>query len=106
MLVAETGESLAGFIVVHRDAKPFPEMRWLIVLPEFHGTGLAQRLLQAALRRVGNDTPVMLGVVHFNRRAIAFYEKCGFRIAGPVDEGYRIPRLRMIRPSTGTNQEL
>ena len=50
----------------------------------WHGRGLAQRLMAAALdaaRSLGGET-VWLTVWEHNPRAIAFYEKCGFRDVG------------------------
>jgi diamine N-acetyltransferase len=50
----------------------------------WHGRGLAQRLMAAALdaaRLLGGET-VWLTVWEHNPRAIAFYEKCGFRDVG------------------------
>ena len=50
----------------------------------FHGRGIAQALMAAALgaaRELGGES-VWLGVWERNPRAIAFYAKCGFRDCG------------------------
>lgn len=63
---------------------PSVEIRRFYVVRAWQGRGLAQRLMAASLdhaRQLGGRT-VWLGVWQHNARAIAFYEKCGFRIAG------------------------
>jgi ribosomal protein S18 acetylase RimI-like enzyme len=50
----------------------------------FHGKGIAQALMAKAIdaaRELGGKT-IWLGVWERNPRAIAFYEKCGFRDCG------------------------
>ncbi|HJQ41211.1 MAG TPA: GNAT family N-acetyltransferase [Thermoanaerobaculia bacterium] len=50
----------------------------------FHGKGIAQTLMAHAIieaRKLGGET-IWLGVWERNARAIAFYEKCGFRDRG------------------------
>ena len=50
----------------------------------FHGKGIAQQLMSEAIdaaRELGGET-IWLGVWERNPRAIAFYEKCGFRDCG------------------------
>ena len=50
----------------------------------FHGQGIAQALMREAIeaaRSLGGST-LWLGVWERNPRAIAFYEKCGFRDRG------------------------
>ncbi len=60
------------------------EVERFYVASAFHGRGLAQALMAACVeqaREWGCDA-VWLGVWELNPRAIAFYEKCGFRKAG------------------------
>lgn len=50
----------------------------------FHGQGAAQTLMQVCFdraRQLGHGT-IYLGVWENNRRAIAFYRKCGFDVVG------------------------
>lgn len=53
----------------------------------WHGRGVAQRLMQAALREAAaqHATAVWLGVWERNARATAFYRKCGFVDVGAHD---------------------
>jgi diamine N-acetyltransferase len=64
-------------------ARPAEISRFYVDKP-WHGRGVAQALMAeslAALRAAGRDT-VWLGVWEHNPRAIAFYERSGFRIVG------------------------
>jgi GNAT superfamily N-acetyltransferase len=97
--VAMAGDLLAGFIIVDCADPEMAEIDWMMVAPEFHGTGVASALMTAALRWIGPTPPVALRVVHFNARAIAFYRKFGFVDCGTVRSGCRIPRRRMQRPA-------
>jgi len=97
--VAKLEERLAGFVIVDRKDPALPEIDWLIVHPDFHGAGVAGALMQAAYAWIGPGLPIRLGVIHFNRRAIAFYEKHGFRDTGRASGTHRIRRMLMIRPA-------
>ena len=72
--VAYYGGQMASFIIANKMADECPEIDWLIVPLEFQGKGVAQKLMEAALDWIGYDTEVKLGVIHYNHRAIAFYE--------------------------------
>ncbi len=71
----------------------------LYLMPGTHGTGLAQRLLDAALP---GGAAAHLWVMTYNARAVAFYTRHGFVTElGPVSSGEtwgRIPMVRMTRP--------
>ena len=54
----------------------------LYVASEYYGTGVAQRLMDAGLERLRDYPTVCLWVLKENKRAIRFYEKCGFRPDG------------------------
>ena len=74
-------EGAAGAAVQGRD--PI-EIQRFYVDSAFHGRGLAKTLMAAAenaAREAGWAT-LWLGVWEKNARAIAFYEKCGFRHVG------------------------
>ncbi|MFW6413297.1 MAG: GNAT family N-acetyltransferase [Oceanicaulis sp.] len=60
------------------------EIKRIYVLSSLHRTGLGRRLLgeaEACARRAGADR-LLLGVYKENARALAFYERVGFEIAG------------------------
>ena len=86
-LVGEVGATMAGFAQLRRGsapacvtgASPVEVLRFYVDRP-FHGRGIAQALMRAALdvaRELGGRT-AWLGVWEHNPRAIAFYAKCGF----------------------------
>jgi ribosomal protein S18 acetylase RimI-like enzyme len=68
-------------------------IRGMAVLPEWHGSGVAEQLLMAAetelsarkCRRVTLDTTEPL------KRAVRFYEKHGFRATGKVTDFFGMP---------------
>jgi ribosomal protein S18 acetylase RimI-like enzyme len=74
----------------------------IYILEEYYGTGVGQALMQAGLDEL--DYPVVaLWVLKDNKRAIRFYEKCGFRLDGREEEiklGSPIVEVRMIRNGT------
>ena len=85
------GDGLIAFAQVRRYPPPDcvtgeapVELGRFYVDRSWHGRGLAQRLMAAvrdAGRELGGRT-LWLGVWERNARAIAFYEKCGFRDVG------------------------
>ncbi len=77
IMVAEIGDTLAGFVTV--DPRTF-YLDQIVVAPEHWGTGVAKALVEAA-RRI-SPTGLDLDVNTDNARAIGFYEKCGFSIRG------------------------
>ncbi len=82
-LVAELGGELIAFVQAKRGDTDL-EVARLYVDRRFHGRGLAQQLMDRVLdvARAADLRSVWLGVWEHNPRAIAFYEKCGFRITG------------------------
>ena len=79
--VAETGGELAGFVMVVGD-----EVEQVYVAAAHRGSGVAEALLDEAVRRVaaaGHDE-AWLAVVEGNARARRFYERRGWRDAGAL----------------------
>jgi putative acetyltransferase len=64
----------AGFIVISRRQRYLDQ---IAVRPKFWGKGVAAKLMAEALRLCPQG--VVLDVNQNNPRAIAFYEKCGFK---------------------------
>jgi ribosomal protein S18 acetylase RimI-like enzyme len=82
-IVAEISGSMIGFVQI-KHGEGDMEVARLYVDRRFHGQGIAQQLMDAVIdtaRETATST-VWLGVWEHNPRAIAFYEKCGFRITG------------------------
>lgn len=91
VLVAECDGRYAGYVQMRRGVAPLQvpgtrpiEIERFYVDPQWQGSGLAQRLMQAALDEAVNRMAdqVWLGVWERNGRAIAFYRKQGFREVG------------------------
>lgn len=90
-LVAELDGRLAGYSMVRDGEAPscvtgeLPvEVRRFYVVHEFHGSGIAQALMDASAndaRRRGGRT-LWLSVWSLNPRAIRFYHKCRFQDVG------------------------
>ncbi|GGX54960.1 hypothetical protein GCM10007385_24190 [Tateyamaria omphalii] len=97
LFVATVDARLVGFVLALRKTGDIPEIDWLIVAPECHGSGVAHALMTRALNWIGSGEPIKLGVIHYNHRAIAFYEKFGFRNTGEIAGRHKIPRLLMMR---------
>jgi ribosomal protein S18 acetylase RimI-like enzyme len=89
--IAEMNGRTAGYAMVMKGEAPASvtgpmpvEVRRFYVVHDFHGTGVAQYLMDACAneaRRRGGRT-LWLGVWSLNPRAIRFYEKCGFGKVG------------------------
>ncbi|MFT5520087.1 MAG: ribosomal protein S18 acetylase RimI-like enzyme [Enterobacterales bacterium] len=89
--LAEVDQDLVGFAQLKLDSsvdcvkanKP-AELYRLYIATKHHGTGLAHKIIQEVLRSASeakNDY-IWLGVWEHNPRAIAFYQKYGFRMIG------------------------
>jgi ribosomal protein S18 acetylase RimI-like enzyme len=77
----------------------------LYVRPEGQRGGLGSRLLAAACAAAGSVTLHRLHVIRSNARAIAFYRKAGFDIAGETEDDLGpvvVPVFEMIRATTKT----
>jgi diamine N-acetyltransferase len=80
---ATTGEQLSGYAHLVDDP-PSTQLRRLYVDPAITGGGLGARLVAEAIAVCGSrgSGRLWLGVWEHNVRAIAFYERLGFRICG------------------------
>lgn len=85
LLVAKDGDRVIGFVGYGdrgREAPETGEIFALYVLSEFYGKGVAQQLMNAGLERLKSYQEICLWVLRENKRAIRFYEKCGFEPDG------------------------
>ena len=64
------------------DAPDVGEVNAIYVLSENYGTGVAQKLMDVALDKLEGYPKIELWVLKDNFRAIAFYEKYGFKKEG------------------------
>ena len=100
--VAKDAERVVGFICVGDRGEEAPsvgEVFALYVLSEYYGTGVAQRLMRVGLEQLADYSTQCLWVLKENRRAIRFYEKCGFRFDGTEEVSPRTGSVdcRMVK---------
>ena len=77
IVLAQDGTALVGFVTIDRRSGYLDQ---LAVAPEAWGTGVGRQLLEEAKRL--SPAGIVLHVNKDNARAIRFYEKAGFGIAG------------------------
>jgi ribosomal protein S18 acetylase RimI-like enzyme len=102
LLVAKDGERVVGFVGYgdcrNDDMKDAGEVFAIYVLAEYYGKGVGRALMDAALDLLPQDRAAVW-VLQGNKRAIRFYEKCGFRSDGKSDTkilGSPITEIRMV----------
>ena len=98
LLTATAAGRLAGFVIATVHAPDDRELDWLMVDPEFHGSGVASTLMKAGMAWLGTDRPMWLNVVRHNERAIGFYRKHGFEIDPDTPCPKPMPSWIMRRP--------
>jgi putative acetyltransferase len=76
VMVAQIGHELVGFVTVD----PTGYLDQMVVAPQAWGTGVADALIAQAKRLSPNGLTLHVNVD--NARAIGFYRKHGFRVAG------------------------
>ena len=84
-LVAVDEGRVVGFVCWGSCREELPETGEIIaiyILAEYYGTGLGRRLMEAGLEQLKEYPRVCLWVLKENRRAVRFYEKCGYRADG------------------------
>ncbi|GAA2041183.1 hypothetical protein GCM10009819_28620 [Agromyces tropicus] len=99
LAVAVDGDRVVGWAVTSagrdEDGPRDLELEGLYVLDEFHGRGVGQALVDAAI----GDRPAYLWVLDDNPRAQAFYRRNGFAFDGAEkwDDRWQVRELRMTR---------
>jgi diamine N-acetyltransferase len=84
-VLVEGDGRLAGYAQIRLDARSTVvaggdpvELARFYVHRDWHGRGLAMRLMRACLSAAPHADPFWLNVYKRNARAVAFYAKCGF----------------------------
>jgi GNAT superfamily N-acetyltransferase len=98
--VAVAGADVVGFSGTGPADADLPgsvQLATCYLLAAHHGSGLGQRLLDAAV----GSAPAHLWVAEHNPRARAFYRRNGFQPDGARDvlTTWRLPIVRMVRPA-------
>lgn len=96
--IATTGEEVVGLVHVSRDNNK-QHLDALYIDESEYGSGLAQELMELADDWLDPSLPTDLEVASYNKRAIRFYEKCGFEIVPNSEHLFadKMPVLDMIR---------
>ncbi len=79
------------------DLEDTGELMAIYILKEYHGLGIAPKLLKPALKQLSKYKQVCLWVLRDNHRAIRFYEKNGFVKDGTTKPYRNTIAVRMIR---------
>jgi [ribosomal protein S18]-alanine N-acetyltransferase len=93
VVVAESGEDLAGFCILHIELSRRKLVGYVVTLDVsviYRRQRVASRLMEAVGRfAVGDGCKVMVLHVHTeNAAAISFYERLGFKAVGSVEAFY------------------
>lgn len=99
-LVAKDRDNVIGFVCYGDrgdDAPDVGEIFALYVLADFYGKGVGLKLMKAGLEQIKTFLQVRLWVLKENKRAIRFYEKCGFQPDGAemMSPNISAPEIRM-----------
>lgn len=107
LFVAEAGTSALGLVHAAADAARVGHLGAMWVAPEARGSGLARRMLRAALDALEAQgcERVELWVTGGNGAAVSLYEGFGFRFTGgerPLRDGSPLRNLEMARVRAGS----
>lgn len=94
---AIVGGAFAGYVIATVHGADDLELDWMMVHPHFHGSGVAQVLMNQGLAWLGLDRPIWLNVIQHNQRAISFYRKFGFEIDPDARTRHVVPHFIMRR---------
>jgi len=101
-LLAEDDRGVLGCGFVRLDRPGTLDLGQLYVLPRAQGQGVGKRLLDRLMGAFPQAVSVRLEVEPRNARAIAFYERAGFRIVGMGEDcrgcGSMIAHVVMEKP--------
>ncbi len=101
--IALDGDKVVGVVHASRTTEN-QHLQALYIAKEYYGTGLAQQLMEAALKWIDPGRPIDLQVVTYNERAKAFYRKYEFEEVPGTEDKFAevIPVITMERK--GENQ--
>jgi ribosomal-protein-alanine N-acetyltransferase len=110
--VAESGEELAGFLIVNMAGAFVGYIQTVCVAPEFRGRGIGTKLVRFAEERIFRESPnVFLCVSSFNAGARRLYERLGYGVVGELKDyivrGHsEILMRKSLGPTTGLRKRL
>ena len=110
LLVAKDHGRVIGFVGYGTREEAHPEIGEvfaLYVLSDYYGSGAARLLMDAALEQLRDRERICLWTLKENRRAIRFYEKCGFFPDGETKTNPNLNaeeiRMTLRTPETGNS---
>ena len=113
LLVAKDHGRVIGFVGYGTRDERHPEIGEvfaLYVLSDYYGTGAARQLMAAALEQLSGRDRICLWTLKENRRAIRFYEKCGFFPDGESKANPNLNaeeiRMTLRKEKTGSSSEI
>ena len=101
IIIAKDNDRVIGFVGYGDRGKEAPdtgEIFAMYVLSEYYGKGVAQQLMKAGLEQLVKYSRICLWVLKDNKRAIRFYEKCGFAADGEelFSQVIKASEIRMV----------
>ncbi len=101
LIVAKAEDRVIGFVGYGDRGEEAPgagEIFALYILSEYYGTGVGKQLMDAGLEQLKAYPQICLWVLKENKRAIRFYEKCGFRPDGQemFSKNVEAAEIRMV----------
>ena len=101
--IAKDGDAVVGFVSYGKyrkeDLENTGEVFAIYVLAAYYGRGVGYRLMQEALSQLADYPEIAVWVLKDNKRAIHFYERCGYRLDGREETlqlGSPVTEVRMI----------
>lgn len=100
--VAKNGNRVVGFCRAVK-LKDRHAIGAIYILPEYQRRGIGQALITQALDWLGRRQKIFVGVAPYNKKAIHFYKKFGFKVVGIIKTG-KLPEIEMVRKDKKYNK--
>ncbi len=82
-LVAKDGDTVVALCRAVRSSK-INRLRTIYILPEYQSKGIGKTLWIEALNHFDPNKDIVVDVISYNEKAIAFYKKLGFSETGKI----------------------
>jgi ribosomal protein S18 acetylase RimI-like enzyme len=90
-LIAKDGDKVVGTATLIKDVEK-NKLSTIYILPEYQGKGIGKKLWTGLKEKLNGSKKTIVQVAVYNKNAIAFYEKLGFKDNGKrwSDEKFRM----------------